>query len=133
MPQDLLQAEGQRVFLADVPSLLVDHGQAIRVRILAETDIGLGRHDFPADAGQILGRGFGRMRKQTIRLPAEHGDAAAQFLEQALPQDAAGPVIRIQQHAEAAAANRARDRRWPAGASRWRCVVSSIACACPMR
>ena len=105
MPQDLLQAQRHRVFFADVLALFVDHGQPIGIGILAETDVGSGRHDFPADAGQIFGRGFRRMGEESVGLPAEHRDAAAQCLEQALSQHAAGSVIGIQQHVKAAAAN----------------------------
>ena len=41
----MVQAERQRVFLADVAARLVDDRQAIGVGVLAEADVGLGRDD----------------------------------------------------------------------------------------
>ena len=64
----MFHAKRHRVLLAQVASRGVDHRQPVGVRVLAEADIGAGGGDLGANAGQVLGRWFRRVREAAVRL-----------------------------------------------------------------
>ena len=69
--QALLDAHGQRIFLAQIAARFVDDGQPIGVRILAEADVApLARHG-RQHAGQVFGRRLGRVLELAVRIAAQ--------------------------------------------------------------
>ena len=72
---------------------------------MAETDVGAGVGHGRQHAGEVFGGRLGRMGELAVGLFAQHGDAAGKFVQQPPAQDAAGAVVAVQQHAEAALAN----------------------------
>lgn len=58
-----------------------------------------------SDIGEVFGGGFRPMRETAGRFASQKHDLAAQVLEQAAAQNAAGAVIRVQHDGKLARAN----------------------------
>ena len=100
----MIDAHRQRVFLAQIAARLVDHRQAVGVRVLAEGDVVAPHRS--GDAGEVFGGRLGQVLEAAVGLAAQEGDAAAQFLQEPPAEDAARPVVRVQDDAELPPANR---------------------------
>ena len=98
--QHVVQTQSERVFLADVPAGLVDHGQPVGIGILAETDVGPGFDHLLPHAREILGSRFRRMEKLAGRFAAQQHHFTAKRLQKPPPQDASRAGIAIEQDAK---------------------------------
>jgi hypothetical protein len=99
------RGQGQRVFLSDVPPLLVHDREAIRVRILGKTHIGARGCGLRAELAQVFA---GRFRG-VCEVPAGFGvkmhQVAAQPGQQGPTRRSAGAIHAVQHHAKTAFAN----------------------------
>ena len=65
----MIHANRQRVFLADIAAVFIDHCQAVGIRILAKTDVALGFGNLRQHARQIRSRWLGRVRRNAPGFP----------------------------------------------------------------
>ena len=101
----MIDTQRERIFFAQIIPVLIDDGQPIGVRILAETNVGFGCRHTAQNAGKIFGGRFGRVFELTIGLVADQRNLAAQFFEQPASHQATGSMVRIEQHAKSHGAN----------------------------
>src|SRR5262249_7925373 len=106
LAQDMIEAERERILLADVGALLVNNGQPISVGILAKTDHRFGVNDLLAHCRQVLGGRLRSMFKLAVCLAAEQSNVAAEHAEQSLTKHASRTGVAVEEHAKLPLANR---------------------------
>ena len=77
----MIGAEGERVFLAEIATILVDHREAIGVGVLAEANGGAHLDDMPEHAGQVLGDWLRQVFELAVWRRAKNCDTATQRFE----------------------------------------------------
>ena len=103
--QNVIDAQSERVFLAEIVARFVDDRQPIGIGILAKADVGSGLAHQRQNRLQIVRRRLGHMLEQTIRLAADDFRFNSQRGKHPPSQDAARSMIRIEQHLELPRAN----------------------------
>jgi hypothetical protein len=74
-------------------------------RVLAEANIGVGRHNFLAYGRQILSRWFGFVQEATVGLVANAKNITAKVVQQAIAKNAACTSVAVDQDSKAALAD----------------------------
>ena len=104
--EHVVDANRQGVFLAQVAAGGVDHRQAVGIRVLAKTDVGPGlRTTADGTPERFSAVGSGRWANWPSGVAPSSSRPATQGLQESLAQQAAGPVVGVQQDRKAAAAD----------------------------
>src|SRR5262249_34849291 len=86
LPEPVDHGQGQREFLADVPAILIDQRQAVRIRVEHKSYIRTGRRDAWTYTEQVGRDRFRLVCKYANSIAAQAGCLAAEGLQQHLAE-----------------------------------------------